>query len=337
MAYLRDNFTYNGHDGIYITSTLKDLFRTKSGSIADINMLLIAMLKTQKIAAVPVILSTRNHGFAHVFYPLLNRYNYVIAKVRVDNKTQYLDATTKYLPFGELPAHVYNGQAREITKSFAGPIDFIADSLKESIMTSVFISNAEKEGMIGQFSQTLGQQHSVDFRNMMASTSKEELKKRLEKDVSEEIVISNVQTDSLKILGKPVAIRFDIDIKPMTEDIIYFSPMVGSALKTNPFKAAERFYPVEMPYAKDEVYVLYMEIPKGYKVDELPKSVRLKFNEDEGMFEYLVSADKTTVQLRSRLQFNKATFTNEDYQSLRDLYSYMVKKHAEQIVFKKEK
>jgi hypothetical protein len=78
-----------------------------------------------------------------------------------------------------------------------------------------------------------------------------------------------------------------------------------------------------------------MEIPKGYKVDELPKSVRLKFNEDEGVFEYLISVDNNNIQMRSRLRFNKATFPNEDYQSLRDFYAFIVKKQAEQIVFKK--
>ncbi len=39
--------------------------------------------------------------------------------------------------------------------------------------------------------------------------------------------------------------------------------------------------------------------------------------------------------MRSRVQLKKATFTNEDYQPLREFYTYVVKKQAEQIVFKK--
>ena len=57
-----------------------------------------------------------------------------------------------------------------------------------------------------------------------------------------------------------------------------------------------------------------MEIPKGYKVDELPKSVRFNLIADEGMFEYLISADKDFVQMKSRLLLKKANFLNEDYQ-----------------------
>ena len=113
--------------------------------------------------------------------------------------------------------------------------------------------------------------------------------------------------------------------------------MLGEAIKSNPFVAAERFYPVEMPYTIYDIYTLNMEIPKGYKVDELPKSVRLNFNEDEGMFEYLISNSGENIQMKCRLVFKKTNFLNEDYQPLRDFYSFIVKKEAEQIVFKKIK
>jgi hypothetical protein len=78
-----------------------------------------------------------------------------------------------------------------------------------------------------------------------------------------------------------------------------------------------------------------MEIPKGYKVDEIPKSTRVKLNENDGMFEYLVSASNGRIQLRSKLAMNKATFAPDDYETLREFFGHIVKKHAEQIVFKK--
>jgi hypothetical protein len=115
------------------------------------------------------------------------------------------------------------------------------------------------------------------------------------------------------------------------------NPHFTEIIKENPFKAAERFYPVEMPYAKNETYLFNMEIPAGYKVEEIPKSTRVKFNEDEGMFEYIISSADNRIQLRSRIIMNKATFYPEDYQSLRDFYAYIVKKESEQIVLKKIK
>jgi hypothetical protein len=99
----------------------------------------------------------------------------------------------------------------------------------------------------------------------------------------------------------------------------------------------ERLYPVEMPYRIDETYVLSMDIPKGYQVDELPKSARVAYNGTEGMFEYLVQKNESNIQMRVHLKLNRSFFPTEDYSTLRDFFGYVVKKENEQIVFKKIK
>ena len=337
-AYVRDHFTWNDNNGMYVSKGLKDVFKNKSGSAADINMLLIAMLRTQKIEANPVILSTRNHGFTHEFYPLLNRYNYVIAKIVIDNKEILLDASTSQLDFGKLPAKVYNGQAREIKNNIASPVYLVADSLKEAASTMVYISNMENGAVEGTFTHNYGLYESQRLRNKLTKSISDEFKKSLQQDYPEEILIDNVHYDSLKLLKEPVALKYDLILKSFKdEDIVYFNPLLAEGLKSNPFKAAQRFYPVEMPYTFDDFYLFTMEIPKGYKIDEIPKSVRLNFNEDEGMFEYLISADNQYIQMKVRLVMKRATYVNEDYQYLRDFYTYIVNKEAEQIVFKKIK
>jgi hypothetical protein len=174
--YVRDNFTFNEQYGIYTSSNLKDVFRNKNGSVADINMLLIAMLKTQKMDALPVILSTRNNGYTHVLYPLMNRYNYLIAKLTIEENQYYLDATQKHLAFGILPNKIYNGQAREISNVMASPVDFLTDSLSEKTVSIVFISNMEKGGLEGSFTQNLGTYTSQGFRNLLAKSSIDDFK-----------------------------------------------------------------------------------------------------------------------------------------------------------------
>jgi hypothetical protein len=123
----------------------------------------------------------------------------------------------------------------------------------------------------------------------------------------------------------------------MDGDIIYFNPMMAEGYKDNFFKAAERKYPVEMPYTFDEIYILNMEIPKGYVVEEIPKSAKVSFNDGEGFFEYLINKSNEGIQLRSRIVMKRANFSAEEYNSLRDFFGYVVKKHSEQIVLKKKK
>ena len=335
--YVRDNYTCNDYNRYYITSGLREVQKNKSGSVADINMLLIAMLRNQKITADPVILSTRSHGFTNEYYPIMSRYNYVVAQVAIDNIVYYLDASIPRLAFNKLPSQAYNGHARVINKE-AGPVFFMADSVKETSSTIVFIENAEKGVVQGGFINTLGYYQSLNLRNKIAKATAADYKKELQQTYPEDIALSNIEIDSLKLLDEPVTVKFDMKLKAFGDaDIVYFNPLLGEVIKTNPFTAAERFYPVEMPYTKDEIYTLNMDIPKGYKIDELPKSARIMLNEDEGMFEYLISGSETIIQMRCRLLLKKANYSNEDYQTLRDFYAYIVKKEAEQIVFKKIK
>jgi uncharacterized protein YfkK (UPF0435 family) len=123
--------------------------------------------------------------------------------------------------------------------------------------------------------------------------------------------------------------------KNFNDDIFYFSPILVESVKENPFKAAERFFPVEMSSCTDKTYILSMEVPRGYKIEELPKSAKVSLNENEGMFEYMIGESGGRIQLRCRTVLKKANFDPEDYQTLRDFFAFIVKKEAEQIVFKK--
>src|SRR5690606_12158956 len=47
-------------------------------------------------------------------HPVISGFNYVIAAVKIDNEIHFLDATERYLPFGELPLRCINGNGRII-------------------------------------------------------------------------------------------------------------------------------------------------------------------------------------------------------------------------------
>lgn len=336
FEFVRDNMSCTDYSAAYLSNPLKKVYQTKNGNVADINLLLTALLINKGFDAHPVMLSTRDHGKAYEIYPILERLNYVITKVVIDDKTYLLDASQNKLGFGRLDLDCYNGYARIIDKDQPELINLSADSIRENKLTSVYIVNDEKGGLSGTVTSNLGNYESNRLRVKLAKTSKEDYFKDIKKSFSFDVDLSNQTIDSLKVYEEPVAVKYDFKFDA-NDDMIYLNPILGEAYKENPFKAAERLYPVEMPYALNENFVFRMEIPKGYTVEEVPKSARVKLNEDEGMFEYLVAKDETSIQLRSTIRLNKANFLPEDYQTLRDFFAYVVKKHGEQIVLKKIK
>lgn len=336
-AYVRDNMTCTNYNRTHLEKPLKSLLKARNGSEAEINLLLTAMLLKAGLRADPVLLSTRSHGYTYAMYPLMDRFNYVISRLELDGKYYYLDASKPRMGFGRLGADSYNGHARVIN-DMATPVDFIADSLMERKFTSVFIVNDEKGNLTGNIQQSPGFYESYSLRSRIKEKGKEQLFNDIKKGFSSEIEIKKPVIDSLDNYDEPLRLRYEFDIKSDSEDIIYFNPMLGEAWKENPFKSAQRVYPVEMPYAMDETYLLRLDIPAGYVIDEMPKQLVVKLNEaDDGMFEFRISESGGAISLRSRLRLKRAFFLPEEYETLREFFNLVVKKHSEQIVFKKKK
>ena len=337
-CFVRDNFSCTDHDALYVKSSLKDVFKKRAGNVAEINLLLTAMLRHEGISADPAILSTRDNGFADQSYPLIDQFNYVICIAHSGNITYKLDASQPCNGFGKMVLDCYNGQARTINKDKPYLIDLSPDSISESKLTTVFIINDDKGNLTGSFQTRLGNQESYSVREDIKKTSEKDYFKKIQTSYGSDLSLDHPEIDSLTKFDYPVAIHYDFDLKNLlTSDIIYFNPMMADLQKTNPFKSLERHYPVEMPYKMDETYVLSMDIPKGFQVDELPKSARVAYNGTDGMFEYLIQKNESNIQMRVRLKLNRAFFPTEDYSTLRDFFGYVVKKENEQIVFKKMK
>ncbi len=337
FTYVRDNFTCTNHNVWWLDQSLKNLVKSRNGSVAEINLLLTAMLKHAGIQADPVILSTKAHGFTYELYPLLTRFNYVVCQARVDNQTYMLDASEPGMGFGYLPAYCYNGHSRVVDK-MGTALYLSSDSLKEKKFTTVFIINDEKGKLVGSMQQTPGYYESTRLRTKIKEKGQEQFLKDVKSTLGTTVEISNPVIDSLGQLEQVLGIKYDFDLKDEMEDIIYLNPMFGQGYKENPFKSATRYYPVEMPFTMDETYNLQLEVPNGYVVDELPKQAIVKFNDDEdGLFEYRLSQSGNYISMRSRIQFKRSTFLPEEYESLREFFNLIVKKHNEQIVFKKKK
>ena len=139
-------------------------------------------------------------------------------------------------------------------------------------------------------------------------------------------------------IEKPLTISYDFELKMNNSDsLLYFNPMLTEVLKDNPFKSAERKYPVEMPHAMNEQYFASIDIPAGYEVEELPRRERIMYNDEDGMFEYIVQRNGNTIILQCRLRLAVANYTAEDYAGLRDFFGTIVKKQNELFVFRKKK
>ena len=336
-AYVRDNFTCTDYSDLYLGQTLKNVLKARNGTVSEINLLLIAMLRYADISADPVILSTRTHGYTYALYPIMSRFNYVICDASIDGKQFFLDATHSRLGFGKLSTDCYNGHARIINSS-ATALDFSPDSLVESKTTSIMLLANEKGEMEGSVQEVPGYFESHQIRERVKEKGQDEFFRDVKKAYGQDVDVIDPHIDSIDNLEENVLVNYRFKLNEEKGDLVYINPMFAEGYKENPFKSEQRSYPVEMPYTSDETYIFNLMIPDGYVVDELPKSVVVKLNEaGDGRFEYRISESNGTVSMRSRIQLKRTYYDPAEYDILREFFNLIVKKHGEQIVLKKKK
>ncbi|SCC16634.1 protein of unknown function [Chitinophaga costaii] len=336
-TWVQRNFTCTERDDLFMKgSSLRQVFNSRRGNSTDINLLLVAMYKQAGLLSWPLILSTRQHGKTYEQYPIHRRFNYTLAWVQVDGNEYALDASISLLGFGKLPLYCYNGHARLMSPE-APARYFYSDSLIETTITSVRVSLDANGNLQGAFSEQEGYHNSFDIRHDLKENGQEAFLKKLQHNLNPDAQVSNLVLADLDSLDKSVTENFDFELKG-SEDVarIYLTLVLGAATTTNPFSAMERRYPVEMPYVHNEVYTLNCLLPDNYVVDELPHAATIKLPDGSAVFRYVIQQDGNLVQLRTMINFTRASFMPEEYEALRNFYDYIVKKEAEQIVLRKK-
>lgn len=117
---------------------------------------------------------------------------------------------------------------------------------------------------------------------------------------------------------------------------MYVDPIIYGKVESNPFKSEKRLYPVDYGMTRDRSLTYKIKIPKGYTVDELPESVAIGLPNQGGTFIYNIRALGEYISISSRLKIDKTVFTTTEYPYLRQFYEEVAKKHAEQIVLRKD-
>ena len=328
---------WNGNYGKYSTSSLRSTYNDRGGSVGDINLMLTLMLNKVGLKAFPVLLSTRSNGIINSFNPVVSHFNYVIALVKIDGKNYLLDATDPLCTFNLLPPRCLNGKGFIVDKQGYKWIDLNPDmEYRYTTMANMKI-NDEGE-LVGSLSNSRKDYAAYSLRKQIEKEkSEDDFIEEIEND-NPNLTIENYKYTNIDSIYKPIKEYYEVTIGDKAEMVagfIYYNPMLFEQTKSNIFKLKERKYPVDFSYPRKETYILNLEIPEGYIVDELPASFQLKLPGNSASYSYMVNTQGNRIQLLNKIFINKPVFVYNEYAELMDFYNKIVEKHAEQIVLKK--
>lgn len=316
--------------------SVRQIFKTGIGNTADINILLINLLDAAGLNVSPVLLRTRSSGKLPISHPSLSSLDYVIAAVKSGDKIYLLDATEDEIAFNLLPERCLNEKGILITKD--NKIEWIDLAGKGLSKYNTFGNLTLSE--TGEINAELSLKRDGYFaysRRQEIDVDKEQIIKEFEKENSGFAVTEYKAVNA----GNPEEILDEQFKGTITEnvtlagDMIYFNPCLYEKYEENPFKTEERSYPVDFAYPRDYKIVYTYTIPNGWKVEEMPKSVSFKLENNGCRFLYNVQQVSDKIVFSQSFNINHTIFLQDNYKALKEFFKQIVAKQQEQIVLKK--
>ena len=335
FSYVQKNMTWNKNNGYNCENGVKKAFKEKTGNVADINLMLIAMLRYANLDANPIIVSTTSNGIA--IFPSRLAFNYVIAGVKLqDGNLVLLDATNKNTYPNIVPIKVINWFGRMLMPNGTSK-EVDLNPKKSSIKNITILAEIKNDiNVEGKTREILTEYVALIYRDKFGNINNSSMIENYEKKYNgieiEEFTVKNE-------LPKPVNISYSFVNNNSIEvigDKLYVSPLLFLTNEENPFKSEKRSYPVEFDFPQKINYNVSLKIPENYEVEYSPSSILYKTPGGELLFNFNISNTNNLIQISSNFEMNSTLIAAQDYNILKSLFKEMISKQNEKIVLKKK-
>ena len=331
---LKSKVRWNGKYSLWGESASKVL-KEGTGTNADINFLLINMLKDAGIGSTPVIMRTRDSGILPLSHSSLKYLNtFVVGIPMTDTGMVYLDGSAEDGYLSVLPAKLLVSRAR-LLQTTGADLWVNLQTKARGRETISIQAQLDANGLLK------GNKSSIFLDEASAAKRREW---RQAKD-STELIQKMQERDGIEIQSYRLEGRHDFSPTVKEEltftkqcdaagDLIYLNPLIFIPQRKSPFTAAERMLPIEFPYKQSEMQNVMITLPKGYVVEEVPKPIVIKLDGATARISYSVLDNMLNIQYM--MNIDKTFFASTEYQDLKAFFDRVVESNKQIITLKKQ-
>lgn len=333
IDHVKNRYVWNKLNSKYTNQTVREFQRTKEGNAAEVNLYLIAMLRSAGIKVDPVILSTRQHGKVKSDYPFKSFFNYVIGRAVIDDQVILIDGTEPVLPFSRLPIRCLND------------IGIVIDELDE--VRSIELQQFNKKASTIHYTLAMRLAEDLNTMDVKAQTRLTEMDAfiyRSQFQDSEQKLKDYFNKKGYREVSKVSSKNYDNKIKPYIittegnsaveriDDMVVIKPFLNFPLQENKLKQKKRNYPVDLVYPQIKAFQSTIEIPHGYAVTDLPENTETENSLIRIMTHYAIVQDK--IIAKADFFMKKAIYNPKEYARIKFYLDTQVRDFNRDIVLK---
>ncbi|MBN1182870.1 MAG: DUF3857 domain-containing protein [Bacteroidales bacterium] len=338
LAYklIQNRIVWNKHMSFLCANSLKKAYNDKSGNIAEINLLLVLLLRNLNIPTDPVILSTRDNGIVNSDRVYYTQFNYLIARAKVGEQYYLLDASEPTNPYNIIPERCLNGKGLVIGELSSDWIDIRTNQIsKFTAMASIKLEDNEK--ITGTIQTSRDNYLAAQVRNEINQSSDPNIFEKELKRTYPNMNIENYSIENLKEIEEPLKEKMDMLYHVENIDtVISVSPILYFPIDDFLFIAETRQHPIDFIFPRQYKYLLQFTIPDEYNIIKCPEPISLALPDDYGKFTYQVKQKGNSLQIVCNFSIDKVLFSPDNYEIIRDYSERIRQKLSENIALRKK-
>ena len=336
---LKKKMAWNGRYQLY-SKELEKVIPKGNGSNADLNFILISILKDFRLEAYPVVLSRRSSGMLPYNFPSLQKLNTFIVAVYDINKQKYvfLDGSMDVPALNILPLELSVNKARILSskeKEEKKWVNVMALADNKSFMK--IEARLEGNQVKGHRSTILYGQEAVEYQaNEKHKQDSIVSNPESNGSLKNKLTVTNLKVKKQENDQALIEEEFDFVLQTdRTDSHLYINPMLFPQLKSNPFIQTERVLSIEFPYPYKFTMLTTLTLPEGYEVEETPQPQVIRSEGDGLQCKYMIQKQGNTILLNYVFHLKGYIFLSEQYKQLQELWTKVIEKNNALIVLKK--
>jgi hypothetical protein len=326
--FMVKTYEWNGKYRFLPEKKFAELQADARGSSADLNLLMVRLLREKGLRAFPAIGTIRSRGRITKSYPFIEQYHQVLAYVDFGDDGILLDATQPALGMGLL------GQPNLIEEYFLfDKSEYRWITVKEKEESTLLVSGdwnlSENEISI-----------TLRLTGYPAQEYREWLLKPHTHDQIERLQIPSLKLEETQVKGLenpniPLEITCKYSLLTDHSKAWFLQGSISRPFSSNPFVSEERKFPVDLPYAYKYQVILKITFPESYRLEQ-PEAPHLARIGNKAEFVHQVqSLQPNQVQYMSKLHLKAHNFDYLEYYKLRELFGLALKSWDTPIVLEK--
>lgn len=342
IRYSSINFRQSG----LIPQKASDVITTKIGDCKDVSTLFVALCKEAGIPAQLVLVNTRDNGANDMMLPSIE-FNHCIAKVYLENKAYYVELTSDNYPFSTMGDGLKNAFSLDINDSLSNPVEprYLNPTTRTKNLSSR-VSDIKFDGskmIVNKKSYKVGDL-AASMRYSFRHLGKDEQFKEMTESVSGEyqsLKMKELKFDeNLDSSNDTVSYSYSYEVNNVFNTIgdlsIMKLPLTDGFEPFEVFSNEKRVFDImlwEMVSSDLVTETITVEVPKGKKLADVPKSVTYKSSFAEYTLTFTKNANNTLTIKREFKVLNDVIKVSQ-YEEAKKFFEDVVTADKQQIGFK---